>query len=549
MRLVGRYENSGRRWSEVLLGNARGLVPLTEFMGHSNSGFEKLAEFGILLVSDRSKRLFKERIEDISEWKPIDIADRRGWHEKSFVFSHDFVVAAPFLTPPEVVLGVEKKWSARGTPAQWQETAKLLEEQSLVIFCASAAFVPPLHSIVPGFDNIATELIWDTSTGKSTVCRWVGSIYGGDPDSQLGFMEKWLATPNGLEPIMRAHRDCLLVFDEGNLSAADVAAREVPRELLQVIFRLSEGVEKARYNDVTPPSPIRLSWLSSSNTSIIKRLNVLESEQVAAATVRVITLPGQVSEKFGVFDRLPLGFADSGKLISHLNNQSKEVFGHPIRAFLRKLVLEYGRWDGAWVRAMIRCCVEEFIDATGVDRNNGPKLRVARSFGLIYAAGYLARLWNVLPANWRIGWAAMRCYRTHLSQGPVLRGEITSRASRVALQGGQNAALHRIVDYARRYRERLIPLQAGKVDMDDASFALAYGFLKTNDQGLELQIPRPRMHREFRDYLGLMRDLRDQGHATTERGVHPKLTTRVPIRRQKALDRVYSVRLPPGVLS
>jgi len=145
--------------------------------------------------------------------------------------------------------------------------------------------------------------------------------------------------------------------------------------------------------------------------------------------------------------------------------------------------------------------------------------------------------WRVLPAEWRIGHAVMQCYQAHLSQ-------------RTNRQPSLRTALQRIIDYARQHRQQLIDLRAGKVDMDDASFAEAYGFLKAaSGGGLELLVPPERMHREFPDYLTPMKELRHQGHARVEGGAQPKLTTKAPIRRNEPPDRVYCIRIHSSALS
>jgi hypothetical protein len=104
------------------------------------------------------------------------------------------------------------------------------------------------------------------------------------------------------------------------------------------------------------------------------------------------------------------------------------------------------------------------------------------------------------------------------------------------------SALSRVLEYVHRHREQLVDIRAGKVDLDDAAFAQAHGFLKkASGGGLELLVPPDRMHREFPDCLSVMRELRDLGHARVEGGTQPKLTTKVPIRLNQPPDRVYCI--------
>jgi hypothetical protein len=132
-----------------------------------------------------------------------------------------------------------------------------------------------------------------------------------------------------------------------------------------------------------------------------------------------------------------------------------------------------------WVNRFIR----RFVKATGVDRNDAAALRVARFFGLIYAAGCLGKLWGILPSNWRIGRAVIDCYHAHLSAvettGPI-------------------SAFEQMLEYMRRYRHEIIDLRSDKRRIDDATFAKAPGFLNAGPRDtVELQIPPHRMRSEF----------------------------------------------------
>jgi len=226
----------------------------------------------------------------------------------------------------------------------------------------------------------------------------------------------------------------------------------------------------------------------------------------------------------------------SSALAEYLHSASDKFYGVPIRIFLTRLV-RTRRCNEPALCAWIEATIQIFLRRAGVDPNNGPAVRVARQFGLIYAVGCLAQRWSVLPLEWRIGWAVLLCYRAHLSH-------------RTNRQTSRRTELDRIIDYARQHRQQLVDLRAGKVDMDDASFAEAYGFLKaTSGGGIELLVPPPRMHRSFPDYLPLMQELRHQGHARVERGEQPKLTIKAVIRRNKSTDRVYCIRIPSSALS
>lgn len=462
MRLSGLRDETGRRWVEVVRGADRAILLLDDILAQSGVVYSMLSRANIVLVTDKARRLFKERVQQIQTWKRVAIADKRGWFGWYSVLSSTFLVGVPPFAKPRVVLKNDRKWEARGTLTEWQRTAALLEGQRLLIFCAAFAFVPPLLPLLTGFDNIGVELIGENSKGKTTACKWASSVWGGDPGNKDSFMESWLTTTNGLEPLMRTHAGCLLVLEEANIADAGATTRTAQKQLFEVVFRLAHGVEKARYGDTVRRDTVQLGWLSSGNTPIMKRLMGIEPGEAAAVGVRLFTIPAQVTADLGVFDKLPAGFANSGELVQHLNKASVECYGTPIRAFLERLVRE-AYWKRARFVQVANSYINRFVAATGVDRNNGSALRVARAFGLIYAAGQLAKDWEVFPANWNIGWAVMKCYRSHLAASQT-QGRVPA------------TALDRILTYARQHRLELVDLRAGKVDMDASMFSRSYGF-------------------------------------------------------------------------
>ena len=538
LHVSGRIDQDQQKWVEIIQDEKRCLVPLDAFSTTLQEVVRKLNAAEILIVTDQAKNYLKSQVQEISEWKDIYIAGQRGWHKKGkvFVLAHDFVVGeSADLQELEILLDDDsKKWTSKGMHAEWLETANLMVGQSRIILLVSFQFVPPVLSMLSDFFNIGIEIVAPPGCGKTTAARYALSVWGGDPARLTGFSETWATTLAGLEPTIQFHSYAMLGLDELNLFGS-LDDRQVRRQLETAVFRLCYGVEKARYNESGRPRADRMCWQSTSNVPILDVLTGINPNVVAAAGDRLITIPAVASE-FGIFDRLPPGFGSSSALAEHLHSASDKFYGIPIRIFLTRLVRARRRNEPA-LRAWIEKKIQIFLRHAGVDLNNGPAVRVARQFGLIYAMGCLAQEWGVLPREWRIGWAVLVCYRAHLSH----------RAGR---QPSRRTELDRIIDYARRHRQQLIDLRAGKVDMDDDSLAEACGFLKAaSGGGLELLVPPNRMHREFRDYLTLMKELRDQGHARVEHGTQPKLTTKVPIRRNKLPERVYCIRIPSAALS
>jgi len=429
-----------------------------------------------------------------------------------------------------------KKWVPYG--------AKLMVGQSRLIFFACFQFVPPLLQIMPGSPNIGFELVGPPGLGKSTAARWAVSGWGGDPTRLAGFLETWATTLAALERTMRWHSNSLLGLDELNLLGS-LDDREVRRLLETAVFRLCYGAEKAIYGAPKPPTFDRLCWLSTSNIGVSAALVGFAPDVAAAAAQRLLSIPAEASE-FGIFDRLAPGFSTSNAMIQFAGSTSDRFFGTAIPVFLMHLV-PARRQNEPNLRTAIEQWIKSFLDHADINRNDGPSVRIATPFGLTFAAGKLAQHWGALPQELRIGEAIMKCYRAHLSQAPALLGHGARVISGAAPEA--RSALDRIIGYIRQHRGQLIDLRAGKLDMDDTTFAETPGFLKPVSGGrLELLISPTRMHR-IPGYLRLMQELRDQGHARVERGDQSKLTTKALIRRNQPADRVYCIRLPSGVMA
>jgi hypothetical protein len=361
-------------------------------------------------------------------------------------------------------------------------------------------------------------------------------------------METWATTLAGLEPTMRWHSSTFLALDELNLLGS-LNDKEVQRLLQNAVFKLNYGTERAPYGASIRPQLARLCWASTSNVTIYNSLLESAPEVAAAAAQRLLTVPAEVSQ-FGVFDRLAPDRTSSLQMINDLSVGSNDCVGAPIRLYLRHLV-PAARERQPQLRGGIEQRTGTFLRQAGVDLNDGGSVRVGSDFGIIYTAGTFAQRWGALPANWRIGEAIMKCYRAHLSQSPAPRRFKTHGTSLLVTGKTGRSPISRVVEYAQKHQRQLINLRKGKVAMNDATFAEAYGFLQVGGDGrLELLIRPNRMQREFPDHLTMMRELRNRDHARTEGGKTPKLSTKASIRTNKDdPDRVYCIRLPSGVFS
>ena len=101
---------------------------------------------------------------------------------------------------------------------------------------------------------------------------------------------------------------------------------------------------------------------------------------------------------------------DGHGYVTQLLNAAHAKFGHAMPKFIKKLVKAAAK-DRDTVVKQINRHIAHFRKRAGVDANNGAEVRVADTFGLVYAAGRLAKDYEVLPSDLNCLAAALACYR------------------------------------------------------------------------------------------------------------------------------------------
>jgi len=101
---------------------------------------------------------------------------------------------------------------------------------------------------------------------------------------------------------------------------------------------------------------------------------------------------------------------DGHGYVTQLLNAAHAKFGHAMPKFIKKLVKAAAK-DRDTVVKQINRHIAHFRKRAGVDANSGAEVRVADAFGLVYAAGRLAKDYKVLPSDLNCLAAALACYR------------------------------------------------------------------------------------------------------------------------------------------
>lgn len=248
--------------------------------------------------------------------------------------------------------------------------------------CAALA-APTLTPL--GEEGGALHFRGPSSVGKTTLVRVAGSVCGGG-GPQSDYLRNWNSTGNALEVTLAAHNDGLLVLDEIGQADAEAVKRTA--------YSLSNGTGRARLRETTElRDPLTWSVLALSTGEVTLSQKIGESGRGARAMagqeIRFLDLEADAGAGLGIFETLH-GFASPAALAEHLNANSRQHFGAPLRVFLERLVAE------DW-RAEAQSIVREIANSLAAAGHDGQVRRAAKRFAVIAAAGELAIKWGILP--------------------------------------------------------------------------------------------------------------------------------------------------------
>lgn len=292
-----------------------------------------------------------------------------------------------------------------GSLESWEEhIGRYAVGNSRLVLAISTAFAAPL--LYPtGSESGGFHFRGGSSTGKTTALHVAGSAWGGG--GIRGYVRTWRATSNGLEGVAAMHCDCLLCLDEmGQVDGREAGA---------IAYMLANGVGKTRASrtgEARPPAEWRLLFLSSGELSLADKIaEDGRGRRVAAGQqVRIVDIAADAGAGLGMFENLH-GFESADAFARHLKMAASEHYGHPTRRFLQSLV---DNFDG--IAPIVKDHIDEFIAEHCPKASDGQVSRVAARFGLVAAAGEMARVAGVLP--WPEGEAtnaAARCFRDWLT--------------------------------------------------------------------------------------------------------------------------------------
>jgi putative DNA primase/helicase len=355
----------------------------------------------------------------------VTIVARTGWHElghaKVFVLPDETFGSAKGETV--IVQGATTApFEKSGPLVDWQSSVgSLVAGHSRGVFALSVAFAGPLLGLL-GLEGGGFHFCGQSSRGKSTLVEAAASVWG--KGAIPGFVRPWRTTANALEGAAAIHSDTLLVLDE--LGMID------PREAAAAAYQLAAGSGKgrsARDGSLRASLTWRTMVLSTGEVRLSDKLVEGKQKARAGQQVRLVDIPADAGAGFGVFSHAGAD-GDAQLLADNIKRATRSAYGTAGPEFVR-LVIAHDDIDAVAVRAMIESFRARFVSCEA----DGQVLRVCDRFGLVAAAGELAREFGVVP--WAPGEAlraAGECFKAWLdSRGGTEAGEVHAAISQVRL--------------------------------------------------------------------------------------------------------------------
>lgn len=346
-----------------------------------------------------------ENMSDMSgmSGKPYSDKDLRASYNKS-----DMSDMSDGSKAERIVLQVQtphNPFMVSGSLAAWRDTiGTWARGNSRIMLSLSASLAATLLEPV-GMESGGINWIAQSSTGKTTTLLAAASIWGSGSITG-GYILNWRATANGLEGLAALHSDAALCLDE--------IGQAPGRTINEAAYLLANGLGKARALSDGSAKAIK-SWrtlvLSTGEVSLADRIKEEGFRVQAGQTVRLIDIPADAGAGLGLFEDLH-GFASPRELSDAIRKAAATHYGHPSRAFIKKIQENRADFEQALARFM-----SDGLSAICDDQDaSGQVQRVAKRLLLCAVAGEMATEWGIFP--WTQGEAldaAKRCFQAWLS--------------------------------------------------------------------------------------------------------------------------------------
>ena len=289
----------------------------------------------------------------------------------------------------------------RGSLKMWQQNvAAYAVGNSRLTLALCSAFASPLLRFSPDVETGVVHLFGETSTGKTTALRVAGSVWGGNPQSKLGYAHSWNGTDKAILAKASSYSQTLFCLDEFKLATPNI---------VQAVYDLSSGEERGRLTQagkLRTTKKFRVMVLSTGELTFGEKLRSSkrrDQQEVYGGTgVRFLDVPACPKKGHGVFDTLKFEggkkFTSGAELSEHLKERANRHYGQAGPAIIEHLIDRLEEEGEDNFSDWLLDDVKEFVEYLNLPKGVAEEVRrLAKTFGLIASAGKLAVSAKLLP--------------------------------------------------------------------------------------------------------------------------------------------------------
>lgn len=243
-------------------------------------------------------------------------------------------------------------------------------------------------------ETFGIHLFGNSSIGKSTLARIASGIIG-NPSDYI----PWKTTEGGIEEACYTHRDGILVFDEAKLIANN--RLKIAKKISDLSYFICAGQTKKRLSSYNRDNNLyvgswELTFISTGEFGIIENAQATGHIKDNGEKLRFIDVPAQMSEKYGIFSKLPDGYDDSRQLIYDINDILLNNYGVLGRNFINYLATALNENNEIFQHNFCEN-TKFFYDNIDTPVNGGYSQRFLSRFAFTYATLIQAAEWRLIP--------------------------------------------------------------------------------------------------------------------------------------------------------
>lgn len=350
---------------------------------------DKLLDRGADIDPDIDDKLLAQKIKRNALQNGIYFS-KAGLHGDMFIANGKAYGNVPdnWVLDPSLIEHLAKQYEQKGELEDWLEhVAELAEKSDFVMLSIMMAFAAPLQGIVfqETSEGALFNLAGGSSRGKTTAMMAAQSVMG--KGSKLAVFDQ---TPRRLAEHAAASSDTLILYDDSDRANSK---RSFAKGFVEMTHMLTSGQAKQYSGAVKEQFP-DLTWsfmaLIGSRTTIEELSSEHGHQREDHERVRAIDLIVPVPEEGGIWTDID-DDDDPRALSDELKVNSSEFYGTAFPEWLNHIIGNTQVVDDA------KDLVDWYLLEFGIAKNDHLGHRVAKKFGLIFAAGILAMEHELLP--------------------------------------------------------------------------------------------------------------------------------------------------------